>query len=232
VVAVVALLAAVYVIHSLLSLPGRAVDAGREVAKDLRSLAASFRQGSVETAFVGYATRLSGSNKLQVAELRQVETYTRTESSSLLWGTLQLPDVVVEARVPVEYVYTLDLAETWLFELEGSRLRVTAPALEFNAPALDVSRLEYDVRASSILRNEDAAIVALQSGLTQLSRERARQQIGLVRETARRQTEEFVGNWLGSAFDGGEDCTVDVIFEDEPVPGEGATLGKGLDGTG
>ncbi|MCP4202181.1 MAG: hypothetical protein GY769_09620 [bacterium] len=232
VVAVVALLAGVYFVHSLLSLPGRVVEAGREVADDLRDLAAAFHQGKVETAFVNHATELSGGNKLQVAELSQVEIYTRTESSSVLWGTLQLPDVVVEARVPVEYVYYLDLSDDWLFELEDNRLRVRAPRLEFNTPALDVSRLEYDVRAASILRDEDAAITALQSGLTQLSRERARRQIGLVRETARRQVEEFVASWLGAAFDSGEAYAIDVVFEGEPVPGEGATLRSVLEGDG
>lgn len=230
VVAVVALLAGVYMIHWLLSLPGRAVETGREVAAELRDLAAAFHQGRVETAFVNYAIQLSGTNRLQVAELRQVEVYTRTESSTVLWGILELPDVVVEARVPVEYVYYLDLADNWRFELEDHRLRVRAPRLEFNSPALDVSRLGYEVRASSILRDENAAIEALQSGLTELSRERAREQIRLVRETARRQTEEFVGKWLGAAFDSGGDYTIEVIFGGEAVPGEGATLGSAGEG--
>lgn len=228
-VAIVAILAGVYVARSLLSAPGRAVDAGREIVGDLQDLAAAFRQGTVKTTFVNHAAQVSGGNKLLVAELSQTEIYTRTESSSVLWGTLQLPDVIVEARAPVEYAYYLDLADAWEFELLDHALRVRAPRIRFNSPSLDVSRLEYDVRASSLLRDEQAAIVALQSGLTELSRARARDQISVVRETARRHTEEFVANWLAGAFDAGEIHRVDVVFADEPLPGEGAEINLGAD---
>ena len=75
VVAVTALLAGVYLIDRLLGLPGRAVESGREIALELRDLAFAFHQGKVETAFVGYAGQLSANNKLQVAQLRQVEVF-------------------------------------------------------------------------------------------------------------------------------------------------------------
>ena len=230
-VAIATLVAGVYVIDRLIGLPGRAVATGREIAAELRDLASAFHAGSVETAFVSYASQLSASNKLQVAELRQVEVFTRTESSTVLWGALQLPDVVVEARVPVDYVYTLDLDDTWRFELEDRRLTVMAPRLEFNPPALDVSHLEYDIRASSILRDENAAVRALQAGLTELSRQRAGELTQMVRETARRQAEEFIGTWLGAVFDHGADYSIDVIFEGEPMPGEGAALDRRIEGS-
>jgi len=227
---VVALLAAVYLVDRLLRMPGRAVDAGREVAAELLDLAAAFHQGRVETAFASYATSLAASSRLQVATLRQVEVFTRTESSSVLWGKLQLPDVVVQARVPVEYVYYLDLDGAWRFELSGRRLTVHVPPLEFNSPALDVSRLEYDIRASSILRDEDAAIAALQAGLTELARRRARELREISRETARHQTERFVADWLSAAFDDAEDHEIEVIFADEPIPGRGAVFEKAVEG--
>jgi len=220
----VAILAGVYVARSVLAVPGRAVDAGQEIVGDLQDLAAAFRQGTVKTTFVNYAAQVSGGNKLLVAELSQTEIHTRTESSSVLWGALQLPDVIVEARVPVEYAYYLDLADAWEFELHDHALMVRAPQIRFNSPALDVSRLEYVVRASSLLRNEQAAIAALQAGLTELSRARAQDQIPLVRETARGHTEEFVGNWLSGAFDATDIYRIEVVFEDEPDLGAGAEL--------
>lgn len=223
-VAALAILAGVYLARTVLSMPGRAVEAGRQVVGDLGDLAAAFREGTVETTFFNYAAKLSGGNKLIVAELSQTEIYTRTESSSVLWGTLQLPDVVVEARVPVEYTYYLDLADPWTFELRDHALRVSAPRIRAATPALDVSRLEYDVKASSLLRDEDAAIEALRGGLTMLSRQRAREHVSLVRETARRQAEEFVDNWLTAAFDMGEIHGVDVVFADEPTPGDDVTI--------
>ncbi|MFQ5525527.1 MAG: hypothetical protein ACE5GX_04635 [Thermoanaerobaculia bacterium] len=230
IVVLLGFLTAVYVVRSVLSVPGRAVEAGRAVVGDVRDLAAAFRQGTVKTVFINHAAQLSGGNKLAVSELAQTEIYTRTESSSLLWGALQLPDVVVEARVPVEYVYYLDLADAWEFELVDDALLVRAPRLRFATPALDVSRLEYDVRASSLLRDEDAAIEALRKGLTELSRERAEAQIPLVRETARRHTEEFVGNWLSGAFDEPEVRHIEVVFEDEPLPGEETEIVGGRNG--
>lgn len=230
VVMIVALLGGVYLIDRLLGLPGRAVESGREIARDVRDLAAAFRQGEVETRFASYAGSLAGSNKLQVAELRQVEVFRRTESSSVLWGALRLPDVVVEARVPIDYVYTVDLEAPWRFELADHRLLVRAPPLDFNPPALDVSRLEYEVRASSFLRDEDEAIAALQAGLSELSRRRARELTGLVRDTARLETAAFVRNWLAASFEDGEVYSIEVVFEGEAQPGAGAFVEGGLEG--
>ncbi len=223
--AIVAILAGVYAVRWVLGVPGRTVEAGREIVGDLKGLAAAFRQGTIETTFISHATRLAGGNKLIVAELDQTEIYARRESNSVLWGTLKLPEVVVEARVPVEYVYFLDLADAWEFELRDRDLRVRAPRLRFSSPALDVSRLDYEIRASSVFRDEDAAIAALQAGLTELSRQRAREHIPIVRETARRHTEVFVRNWLSGAFENAEVRRIDVVFADEPLPGEDAALG-------
>lgn len=219
VVAVVALLtgAGLYVFHSLRQVPGEAVAAGRQVLGDLASVAEAFRTGTVRTTFISYAARVSGGKKLQVAELRQTEVYTREDSGSVFWGALQLPDLVVSATVPVEYTYYLDLDDEWEFTLAEGTLLVRAPAIAFNTPALDVSKLRFDVREASLLRDEDAAIEALRVGLTRLSRRRARDHVALVRETARRQTEEFVATWLAGEFgvDDGRGFRIDVVFADE-----------------
>jgi hypothetical protein len=150
-----------------------------------------------------------------VAHLAQTEVYTRQDSETLLWGNLQLPDVVVAAIVPVEYTFHVDLDDSWQFSLENGVLMVVAPKIGFNTPALDVSRLRFDIRESSLLRDENAAIEDLKSGLSTLSRGRAREHISLVRETARRRTEEFVGTWLAGAFGDAESYRVEVLFADE-----------------
>lgn len=216
-VAVFAILAFVglFLFLSVRKMPGDVVRAGRDVVGDLTDLAAAFREGDVETMFVSYAAELAGSNKLQVAELEQMEIFTRTESSSVLWGALQLPDVVVEARVPVEYVYFVDLDGRWDFSLRGGELVVHAPPLAANMPALDVSELEYVVRESSILRDENAAIESLRAGLTELSRRRSTDNLSLVRETARLEIERFVANWLRTSFDG-EVEHLSVVVRNEP----------------
>ncbi len=225
-VAALATFAGLYVFNSVRRLPGEAVEAGREVLSNLRSVAAAFREGTVETTFISYAARVSGSSFLQVARLEQTEVYTRLDSGTLLWGNLQLPDVVVAAIVPVEYTFHVDLDDSWEFSLEEGVLQVIAPEIGFNTPALDVSGLRFDVRESSLLRDENAAIEALKSGLSELSRGRAREHVSLVRETARRRTEEFVGTWLAGAFGDAESYRVEVVFADELPSAPGLSTGR------
>ncbi len=216
-VATVAILTAagVYVFQSLRDLPGEAVDRGREVLGDLQDIAAAFRQGTIETRFLSYATRVSGSNYLQFATLRQRELFTRTDRASVLWGQLELPEVVVEASAPVEYTYYLDLDGEWTFRREGRTITVLAPGIQFNRPAVDASEIEYRVRAASVLRDEAAALAKLKAGLTRMSLLRARENVELVRELGRRKTEEFVATWLVQAFGDGGEYAVEVRFADE-----------------
>ncbi|MFQ5349345.1 MAG: hypothetical protein ACE5EG_02750, partial [Thermoanaerobaculia bacterium] len=118
-VAVVAILVAsgLYVFNSLRRLPAEAVAGSKELARDLLEVAAAFRQGRIEISFTSHATSVTGSSYLQFANLRQTEIYTRQDEASLLWGTLELPEVVVSATAPVEYTYYLDLDERWEFRL-------------------------------------------------------------------------------------------------------------------
>ncbi len=90
-----------------------------------------------------------------------------------------------------------------------------APDIKFNKPAIDASRIRYEVRESSLLRDEDEAIQKLKAGLTAMSIERAKEHKSLVREMGRRQTEQFVENWLVAAFSDGTEYRVEVIFSDE-----------------
>ena len=147
-VAVVAILTggALYVLRQARALPGDVIEGGRQALHDLREVAAAFRTGTVTTTFRGYATEVSGTTRLQFAELRQEEAFERRDSEALLWGALALPDVVVEARAPVTYTYFLDLDKEWRFRLEGRDVLVVVPPVEWNRPAVDVSALRFTVR--------------------------------------------------------------------------------------
>lgn len=221
-VAVVAILVTggLWVFESLRRLPADAVAGSRELARDLVEVAAAFRQGKIEISFTSYATSVTGSSYLQFANLRQTEVYTRQDEASVLWGTLELPEVVVSATAPVEYTYYLDLDEPWEFRLEEDRLRVMAPPIRFNRPAIDASEIRYEVRASSLLRDEDAALELLKQGLTVMSEERAREHIALVREVGRARVSQFVERWLAGNFGDGERYRVEIVFADEaPLAG-------------
>ena len=208
-----------YVFHKVSQAPGAALEGGRQVLTDLRKVAEAFRTSTVTTSFLSYATRVSGVSRLQFAELQQVEVFERTDEASIFWGQLDLPDLVVEARAPVTTTYYLDLDAEWEMRLTGDRIEVVAPEIRFNEPAVDASRIEYRVRAGSILRDSETAIERLRQGITWMARRRARENIPLVRETGRRQTERFVATWLATRFEDGGDYTVRVRFRDEePEP--------------
>lgn len=218
VIVVLAMLGAgLFVFQSLRRLPGDVVEGGREALGEVANLAATFREGTIETEFISYATRASGTNYLQFATLEQVELFRRRDTSSLLWGQLELPDLVVEATVPVTYTYYVDLMEPWKFDLQGRRLRVMAPPIQANRPAIDTSRVELEPRTTSMFRDEEAAVETLRAGLTQMVEERAEEHIELVREMGRRQVGEFVDTWMVGAFEDGRDYTVEVIFADELI---------------
>jgi hypothetical protein len=71
------------------------------------------------------------------------------------------------------------------------------------------------VRKDSVLRNTSAAVEALKKSITPLTKQRAQDNIGLIRETGRRQVESFVEKWLARTFTDGQKATVKVYFPDE-----------------
>lgn len=181
----------------------------------VRDVASAFRSGTVETALRSYATEVRDMSRLQFAELRQLESFERTDTATLAWGTIPLPDVVVEARGQVAYTYVLDLRKPWHLKLEGRAVYVTAPAPEFSTPALDPSTLVFEIKRGSVLRNEADVRASLQAGLSALLDQRAREHLPLVRETGRRATEEFVRNFLLSHYDDVADLAIRVRLADE-----------------
>lgn len=228
VIAVVAILATATVIifRSLARIPEAAVDQTKEVLEAVEDVAAAFRQGTIETRFISYATRVTGSSYLQFATLRRIEIFTRADRSAIFWGTVELPEVIVSATAPVEYTAYLDLDEPWNLRLEGATLWVTAPAIHFNRPAIDASQIEFEIRTGSLLRDEDAALEELKKGLTRMSILRTRELEPLVRETGRREVEEFVRNWLAHTFASAEDLRIEVVFADEEAARDASPVGS------
>ena len=181
----------------------------------VRHMADGFRTGEVETTLRSYGAQVHGTSRFQFAELKQLESFERKDSTSLAWGAIPLPDVVVEARGAVVYTYVLDLQKRWDLKLEGQTVEVLAPAPEFSTPALDPSTLVFETKQGSVLRDEEAVRKALQTGLAGLLTDRARAHLPLVRETGRKTTEAFVRNFLLSHYDDAAGMKVRVRFADE-----------------
>jgi hypothetical protein len=210
--------AGLYTFRSIRNLPFDSAAAGHDLLAGIGEVAAAFKEGTVTTTFISYATEVSGNSYLQFAALKEVEVFERSEAASALWGRLDLPTVVVQATAPVDYTYYLDLDATWNLWLEGETIHVRAPAIEHNTPAIDVTQLRYEVRESSLFRDEDEVLTRLKDGLTEMARGRAQDNVALVRELGRRKTEEFVQTFLVSRFGLERGHPVVVVFADEVAP--------------
>ena len=199
--------AGLYVFKSCRDMPG---DVLSRAGRTLTDLASAFKRGTVTTAFTSYATTISNQHYFQFATLKQTEIFTQEEPR------LVLPDVVVEARAPVEYTYYLDLNAKWQFVLQDNVVYVFAPPIRYNKPAVDASAITYDVKKGSIATAE--AQENLKRMITGLVIIRARENVSLVRENGRRQTTEFIEKWLLKSFTDGKQYPVKVFFPDEPAP--------------
>ena len=219
VVFVVALNAAL-VVRSCWRLPGETLDKTAKViekaGKALADVASAFRRGTITTEFTSYATTITNQQFFQFATLRQRETFTRTEESSTAFGYIPLPDVIVEARAPVEYTYHLDFNGTWNFVLKDNIVHVFPPPIRFNKPSIDASEIAYEVKKGYL--KTDEAMASLKKSLTSLAVLKGKENIPLVRESCRQQTTLFVERWLNKSFTDADNYAVKVHFPGESVP--------------
>ncbi len=194
---------------------GRAL---HSAADALATVVAAFNGGKVTTEFISYASSIEPTHRLQFATIKQKEIFTRRDQPTTGFGYITLPEVIVEARAPIEFTYYLDLNAPWKLVLQDNVIYVAAPRIQFNRPSIDVSAIQYEVRKDSVFRNTAEALENLRQSMTQLAQTKARENIGLVRETGRRQTAEFVEKWLSRQFTDGRNYPVKVYFDGEPLP--------------
>jgi hypothetical protein len=237
---VVALLvgATMWTVEKFTSLTGTGVtksltavkELGHEAARDAATVVSAFRQQKIQQQFLSSAVTLEGTSRLQVATLKEDETFRRKERDSIAWGWISLPQVVVQADVPVEYSYYLDFSGPWEFTRENDLVTVHAPPIRPNAPAPDVSKLTFYTLEGHVWQDDKAVRERLQGSMSSALRDRALEHVPLVREIARRQTERFVEKWLTDTFSDGHAFKAKVVFPDEaaaaPASAETKPVGK------
>lgn len=174
-----------------------------------------FRHKTTE-GFLSWASRVSGTSRLQVATLRSIEIFQLADSATLLG--IPLPEVVVEARAPVETTWYLDLKAPWTVRMKDRFVFVSAPALQSNTPSIDVAHLEYREVKGSLWRRSAPATEKLRLALGPMARRAAAAHLPQVRETARAQVAAFVRAWILHEEGEGEPGSVQVRFADEPSP--------------
>ena len=216
---VIALNAALF-LKTCRDLPGNVVDkTGKVIEKTgtaLATVAAAFNRGTLTTSFVSTATTLSNHQHLLFATLKQTEIFTHHEEKSTAFGYVPLPDVVVEARAPVEYTYYVDLKAKWEMQMKDNTIHVFAPPIRANKPAVDASAITYEVKKGYL--KTDEAQENLKRSITSLVTLRAKDNVPLVRETGRKEIAEFVENWLARSFTDGKTYNVKVYFPGEKPP--------------
>jgi hypothetical protein len=192
---------------------GHATD---RAAGSLKRLVQAINTQTIKTDYASTGTTLARTQYLQVGRINQIELFERRDSAKRLG--VPMPDLIVSARAPIEYTYYLDLTGNWEFAFDGKRVQVIAPAIQFNKPAVDASAISYKVEEDSFLRNSAAAIDALKRSITRESEVRAKENIQLVRETARRGAEQFVSNFVVHMYGADKETPVSVVFRDETLP--------------
>jgi hypothetical protein len=234
VLVVVITVGAWYATRALKALPGAAASQGRALVREVVDLARGFKTGTVQRRFATYTTSLQGTTYLQVATLKQVQTFELEDRTAVLWGTVELPPVIVRATAPVDYTYFVDLRGAWRLELRerpaapgsGSVL-VLAPPLRFNKPAVDVSRMRWRVVQGSLLRDEAEVQAQLRREITGRTAIQATANLPLVRETSRAQVAHFVSDWLLRNYPDAQRYDVRVFFADEAPAWEAALRPQG-----
>jgi hypothetical protein len=136
--------------------------------------------------FISYATEVKGQQKLQVAQVKQVEVFERSLVEKIFWDQLQLPEVVVKITTPVEFNYSLDMKGPWEFIIHGHNLIVRPPALTPETPSPDLSATKFEVTKGNFLGREKVAMAQLQKEITPLLNQRALQNRALALEEARK----------------------------------------------
>jgi len=207
-ISAIAAIAAMFIFKSCADAPAKLVTSASNSA---RELASSLLKGNVTMEFHEYCAKTEPSLSLQVATLKQMELFTRSDEASV--GNIPLPDVVVSVTSPVEYVYSLDLNERWTFELKDETLRVRAPDPKPGSPSFDVSNMKWIVEKDSLIRNTTRVKDDLKQSLMPMAIKRGRVNVALIRETARAQTAQFVERWLKSRFPDAAKYRVKVEFE-------------------
>jgi hypothetical protein len=186
---------------------------GREI---LRRSAQGVSEEKLAVSFTSYISGIRGFQRIQLAEVSAVEIIERTSEYSVFWDMLKLPDVVVQARIPVRYLYFVDLSEPFDIRRENGKLIIHAPPLRAATPAPDISGMSYEVKKGSLFRDTRTALEELRKTITPLLQENAEKSRQLVREEARQQLASLVKTWMLQSKDlTGEIQNVHVSFPDE-----------------
>jgi hypothetical protein len=180
-----------------------------------------FSAPHITHTFIAALPRLCPELNLEVATSRTVEFWERTDQRWFLG--LSLGTNVAQLRAPVTYRYHLRLADPWRLVVQRQSLIVHAPPLRAALPpALHTDQMETRTERGWARGSPEELLRQLQREVTPQLCQWAENadHLGLVRETARQQTAEFVRRWLAGESRWGPRSftTITVCFPGETPP--------------
>lgn len=167
--------------------------------------------------------------RLEVAELKQVETFEVSRDHRLLG--VPVGSTFSRIRVPAHYRSHVELAPEWTVRVQpDGSVRVIAPRVQPTLPvAIDTGQMEKESRGLWSLFTGREQLAALERSITaSLGRKAATApMLARQREAARRTVAEFVAKWLMTQAEWRPHAgrQVEVLFADEPIEALDAACG-------
>lgn len=209
----------------------RVDDATEKVIDVTKKIIDEFKTDKITYDFHTYGvTKLKGTNRLQVATVNAMELFKSNRDTSYIWGLLKF-SAGVTITAPVEYTYYLDLNDRWKFLItdEGTaeapmlKVFVLAPPIQYNTPAIIVSKWTIQDDKRSYFIDQDELREKLRQELVNICQEMAKERIqdNILRATIRTEVKNFIQTWfIENRFkdDKHKPMVAEVYFEDEALP--------------
>ncbi|HCE44703.1 MAG TPA: hypothetical protein DET40_14270 [Lentisphaeria bacterium] len=154
----------------------------------------------VTQTFIGYTEQQKKVQHLLLVKITRNETNRKEYSFSSPWimNGKTLSSAKMEVRAPVTYNYYVDMKGPWKIVCENETLTITAPKLQVEEPATDLSRMETRIDSGKLIFDEQAKLEELRRQFyTDMKRKALTPEyVDLVREDARRSLADFANGWI------------------------------------
>lgn len=206
---------------------------GKILIKKLPEMAEKFKTGTITHTFVERIPDISPTHGdvLELTTSRSDESFTRSDSRSILWNRIYLGTTVSEIRVPTTFRYHIRLSDSWRLASKDKVCFVLAPPIRPSLPpAIHTDRMEKSTASGWARFDKDDNLAALERSITPELEQRAgdAKHIKLVREGCRQSVADFVKKWLMKEDHWRSDrfSSIVVVFPDEATFNSDQELGQ------